>query len=140
MTHFGEIKPIRDKAEPIPDAWREPHYRDGRFTRALGGVTVFLAEGAELTPADGIEKVEGAHYDYSDRWPYAFDYDVIAQAEEAAEAEVGNNDTAAYYEAVLQRIYEDPAAQLQHIATEVKFNGHPYQTFGFTLGSRPDAT
>lgn len=121
---------------------RDPHYTDERFTRAMGGKTIFLAEGLVVAQSSfGGEHVEGAFYNYSDRLRQGFGYDKVRAAHEDAREALGNNDTAAYYEAMLQRVYEDPSTVLQHMIAGVNVsNGYSYHVYGTISGSSPEPT
>ncbi|HUC87779.1 MAG TPA: hypothetical protein VMR95_01350 [Candidatus Binatia bacterium] len=137
MSRYGEIVPICSKIQYIPGEYRDPHYTDERFTRAMGGKTIFLAEGLVAVRSNfGGEHVEGAHYNYSDRISQGFGYKKVRAAHEEAREAVGNNDTAAYYEAMLQRVYEDPATELQHLIAGVNnATGYSYHIYGTVSGS-----
>ncbi len=142
MIYFGKIRPITSRTQPIPYEMRNPHYTDERFTRKSGGLTIYLAEGLVLAKDDfGDEHVKGAHYNHSDVISQYFGYDEVRRAHEEAREAVDNNDTAAYYEAMLQNVYGDPSTILQHIIAGVNVgNGNPYHVYGTVSGSSPDPT
>jgi hypothetical protein len=136
MNRFGVIEPIRSKTETIPYEMRDPHYTDERFTRRSGGLTIFLASGLEVVQQFGVDHVEGAFYNYSDRIRQGFGYVKVRTAIEKAQEEVGNDDTALFYETWLKDVYDDPTVELQHIITGVKpSDGYSYQVYGTMSGS-----
>lgn len=128
---YGIVTPIRSKELEIPYYMRDPHYTDERFTRTIGGRTIFLAEGLVTTYQHGIDRVDGAFYNYSDRIEQGYGLDKVREARQEALEQVGNRDTAAFYEAMLQRVYEEPELVLQHIIAGVnQGNGYPYHLYG----------
>ena len=136
MIHFGEVIPVRSKIQYIPYEMRDPHYTDERFTRRVGGLTIFLAAGLVTVEQLGVDTVEGANYIYSDRLLKWYGIDKTRQAHEEALQAIGDNDTAAYYEAMLQRVYEDPTVVLQHIVAGVNAaSGYSYHVYGTVSGS-----
>ncbi len=110
----ADVPVVNDKNRVISPVYLNPSYSDKRFGYPdYKARTIFLVKGVELeeTPFGG-EEVDGLHYVYSDR----FDHRGWASAWERVEAENRfQNGTAAFYEAVIQRITEDPEAELQHI-------------------------
>ncbi|MDB5175640.1 MAG: hypothetical protein JWM81_498 [Candidatus Saccharibacteria bacterium] len=119
-------QPIRDKDAVIPGQWLWPHYTNPAFD---SGVSVYLHPAHETTTAHGLAVVDGATYLYSDRLPV--DYDKLHQAGEQVARELGTNESAHYFEAMLQRAMEDPELQLVHLITGVnRGNGFPYHVYG----------
>ena len=136
MSRYGEVVPIRLKTQRIPGEYRDPHYTDKRFTRAMGGKTIFLAEGLVTVQTFGGETVEGALYNYSDRIWQGFESKLVQRAYDEASEVIGNNDTAAFYEAMLQRVYGDPTTELQHVIAGVNnATGYSYHVYGTVSGS-----
>ncbi len=137
----GEIQPIRSKTEPIPRWMIDPMQGDERFTRAIGGVSIFLAEGLEpIEDHNGTPIVPGATYNFASLLKHEFHYQKMYRSQDIAEHEVGNSNTAAYYEAYLRCLFDDPTIQLQHIV--VGFDDeNPSQSFrGYgTYSERYDA-
>ncbi|MBW3568582.1 hypothetical protein KY385_00420 [Candidatus Parcubacteria bacterium] len=136
FTAFGELEPVRLKDQEIPSHMLYPHFTDERFTRSVGGRTIFLAQGLVL-PRRGIQDLPGTHYNYSDRIYHGFDPDLVKRAMgEAEEKTAGNRNTAAYFELMLQGVYEDSAVELQHIIAGINNdNGESYQVFGTISGA-----
>lgn len=113
--NIGTVRPIRSKTEPIPATHLMPLYNDVRFSHSFAGRTIFLAEGLVTVETNLGDAVEGLTYEHSDIISQDFGWERIGAAREAARAAIGNTNTAAYYEAVLQEVYHDPTAELQHI-------------------------
>jgi hypothetical protein len=109
------------KYEPIPERVLGP--APTNFLRQRVGssaLTIFLAEDdAILAYKNGNRVVYGADYEYSDRIRQHFGHKVVEKAYADAEAEVGNNNTAEYFEAMLRKVYQNPALELQHIMVEI---------------------
>ena len=128
---YGNIEPIRSRTQEIPGYMRDPHYTDERFTRKMGGRTIYLSEGLVTVERFGTETVEGAHYNYSDRIPQWYGFEKTEAAWRDAKAEVGEAITAEFYERWLQHVYDDPTTTLQHIIAGVNVsNGFSYRVFG----------
>ena len=133
MKDFGEINVVRSKFEPIPWHMREPHYKDARFAHTLGGLTVYLAEGLTTVNTLGQELVEGLTYQSSEKLYSGRDVHDVEKAKTKAYGEFQTNATAAYYERMLQGVYQDPTLELQHIiAAANTVAAYPYHIYGIT--------
>jgi hypothetical protein len=119
-------EPIRDKNAVIPGRWLWPHYTNPAFN---SGVGVYLHPAHETTLVGDLDLVDGARYLYGDRLPV--DYEKLHQAGEQVERELGTNESAHYFEAMLQRAMEDPELQLVHLITGVnRSDFSPYHVYG----------
>lgn len=140
MAYYGSVEPIRSRIEEIPGYMRDPHYTDERFTRQMGGRTIYLAQGLVTVEHFGTETVEGAHYNYSDRILQWYGYDKVQQAWNETKEQVGDKITAEFYETWLQHVYDDPTASLQHIIAGVNVgNGYSYRVFGTVSEASPES-
>lgn len=129
---LDQVRPIRLMDQPIPSEYREPLSYDDRFHSYLGA-TIFLAEGIKVPRGrSASERLEDVRYTHSKRMPLELWRTDLARAENDAREEVGNNDTAAYYQAMLQRAYGDPTLELKHILAGLTFqdNGFPFLIYG----------
>lgn len=129
---LGDVGVIRSKTQQIPGSLLDPYYTDERFTRSRGGRTIFLDSGLVAVKSEfGSEYVEGAHYNYSDRLSLGYGFDHVEAARDEAFEEIGNRNTAVFFEAFLQKVYNDPTALLQHIMAGVNASsGFSYKVFG----------
>jgi len=128
---FEAVVPVSSKSVSIPSEWLDPSYTDKRFTEVGSGRTIFLLSGIVTLEHHGVKMIEGAQYEYSDRLLQHVGYDALHGAQKEAKEAVGNNDTAAYYEAVLQKAFENPNIDLQHIIAGVMGDGYSYHVYGF---------
>ena len=140
MIYFGSVEPIRSKVQEIPSYMRDPHYTDARFTRKMGGRTIYLAGGLVTVEQYGIETVIGAHYNHSDRISEWYNDDKVEQAWNETKSQVGDKITAEFYETWLQHVYDDPTTSLQHIMAGVNVsNGYSYLVFGTISEANPES-
>jgi hypothetical protein len=125
--------PIRDKSTEIPYAWLDPHYSNEHFTRSQSeGLDIFLAEGEEIAQDSYGGVVRGAHYNYSDRIYQSTSTEQHGEAAERAKELVGNNQSAAFFEAYLREVFKDPTIELVHMKAGVnRGNGFSYRIFGY---------
>lgn len=120
-----------DKGRDIPSSDWAPHYSNSRFARAQ---TIFLADGCVLQRRFGVEAVDGASYDYSDRIAGWFDADKEEAAKEAAKASGFPARSAGYIESWLRALYEKPGLTIVHILAGVNMgNGYPYRVYGYVV-------
>ncbi len=120
---------VRQTDEPIPFSLREPHYTDHRFSHPQ---TIFLGGNYETHKRYSLDVVDGAIYDYSDRFVQWYGYDKCKEAKEEANNLVGNNDSAKFFEQYLRILTGDADLKLVHILSGVNLtNGYPYLIFGY---------
>lgn len=137
MAYYGSIEPINSRTQEIPRQMWDPHYTDQRFTRTLGGKTIYLAPGLVTVQQFGAEVVEGAHYNFSDRISESYGHEEVGEAWRAAKEQAGNRITAEFFETWLQHVYADPTTTLQHIIAGVsQGSGYSYRVFGTVSGAR----
>lgn len=131
------IEPIRSKLEPIPAELWTPERTDRRFLSAVGGRTIFLAEGIIIPSGRSLDaQLEEAGY-VSSRDMTPSSYSLLPVAYIIAQKAVGNTNTAAFHEAVLQHTLQRDEVQLQHIITGLDQSTRaPFRLFGITLGPR----
>lgn len=120
---------VSDKNAAIPYDLLYPHNSDRRF--AKGAQTIFLEPGFKTDIKYGIQLVEGAHYNYSDKLLRSFGLDKYEESSLQAEAIVGNINNARYFEELMRLLYKKPQAKLVHILVGVNVgNGYSYRVFG----------
>lgn len=112
-----------------------PHYTNPNFKE--GVQAVFLDSRFQ----EGRQGIDGAAYDYSDRFCGWFESKDIEEAWQAAKrlAMAGEFeiDSAGYFEAWLQSLFKDPGLKLVHILTGVNMsNGYPYMVYGYFRSSK----
>lgn len=132
-----EVPVITSKTDSIPRWMLEPDPDDSRIVqRADRSITIYLAEDEVILTRDVMGRdmvVEGAKYQHSDQIRQRFGAKAVEQAFAEARAETGDDDTAAYYEAMLKRIYGDPTLNLQHIQVRVVSFGDKFvHIYGYT--------
>ncbi len=133
QNYPDELPPIRSKTEPIPDRLRNPSFDDERFVRARGGVTIYLAMGLQTVDNDNIPTVEGIDYQYSSPLIDLVKASVVNRARHSAKWHAKNQDTALYYELMLQRVFDDRSLELHHIIAGISTSeGRPYHIYGTT--------
>jgi len=139
--YYGKVEPVRHKTDVIPVPMLNPHYTDKRFTQ-IGARTIYLA--AELFLPEDHDKLTvpglaGIHYNYSDNLYGAYGYDSVQASRERAEAQVGNRNTPAFFELMLQQVYEDETVELQHMMAGVNVggDGFSYHVYGTTSAGNP---
>lgn len=124
--------PICSKDEQFPQGMADPHYSDERFQN--GALTLFLAEGYELTQPFREEMVvaEGVEYCYRDRL-FRQDNSKSNHAEKAAIKALGSRGTPRYHEEYLKAYFDDPELELVHILAGVKIadDGFPFWVYGY---------
>jgi len=124
----------RLKTGHIPHDELSPIESNPNF-RGTDTITVFLAEGYETQTDHGVDIVKGLHYVISAN---LLDYapEVKEIAFKKAEEQVGNTDTAQYFEEFLRIVYKQPNILLIHITSGFDLNSkQPYNYFGYLLPS-----
>lgn len=134
MNDSEYIPPVRSKTQPILDRMRNPRHDDPCFVRARGGVTIYLAHGLDVVDQETPGSyVEGIDYLYSSRVLDTVKSSIVNKSKHSARWHAKRDDTAQYYEFVLQRAFDDRAIQLHHIIAGIsRSQGLPYHVYGTT--------
>ncbi len=126
-----------EKTEAIPQWMLEPNYSDIRIQYFVGReMSVFRDDDNVILNYDkprGDYSVEDAHYDYSDKLQEALGIEVMERAANTAKETVGNDNTAEYFEVMLQNAFEDPTIQLHHLLVSMnRFDGQHVRVYGIS--------
>ena len=128
---------IQDGRIKIPRRDLYPSANDSRFSAGLARMTVYLA--SEISP-DELEQgeyISRLDYRYSGNVNHTgvikYSTDGYIRKLTELQAQVGTSMSPAFFEHLLQNVYDDPDLQLGHILTGVGFTDparKPYQIFG----------
>src|SRR5688500_9904469 len=128
MKSFLEV--IRTDTAPIPADLLTPSLTNEQFRQNAGRLTIYLSEGLvvpkdsstqDLVLLDHLDEVQidqrpNQRVNYEKVDPLAANYiSHIRELAEKAAAEVGNDTTAAYHEALLRLKRNDPTVNLVHM-------------------------
>lgn len=124
------------KTDPIPRWMLRPRAGDDRIFISVGLEQPLYRDDDNVIlnykSTQGGYIVEDAYYKYEDTLRENLGTEVMDLSAKMAFDEVGNDDTAEYFEAMLRNALNDPTIQLNHMLVTISDNkGESIQVFGF---------